>query len=245
MRASERLSRLRIVLKDTTHPGNIGATARAMKTMGLSQLHLANPKTFIDDTAKAMAAGAADILETLVSHPTLPAAVADCTQVFALTARRRDLSPPALPVREAMNEALARATVGGPVAIVFGGERSGLDNEDILLANVVVEIPTAAEYSSLNLAQAVQIVTYELRQALALPVATTRRTPVPRHSLEALLQHLQQALHHIGLPKAGDTRPLLPRLRRLLTRADLDESEARLLRGICRAILAAPPKNRK
>ena len=239
MRVSERLQQVGIVLKDTTHPGNIGSAARAIKTMGLSRLLLAAAQTRIDNTARARSAGAEDILEAARFFPALRPALNDFTHVYAFSARRRDLSPRRLTPRQAAEEAMQLITSGGSAAFVFGGEQSGLTNEDIRLANAVVEIPAAPDYASLNLGQAVQIACYELRLAAGAVTADSPRTLPTQESFNAMIDHLQRALVAIDLPRENDTRPLLPRLRRLLTKADLDDSEVRLLRGVWRAIIRA------
>ena len=232
------LSRIRVVLKDVTHPGNIGATARAMKTMGLSRLCLVAPRTLLTDkTAQALASNAADVLSAASVHATLPDAIADCTQAFAYTARRRDLSPVTITAKQAGKKAVERSASGGECALVFGGERSGLENDDVRHCGFVVEIPTSSEYTSLNLAQAVQIAVYEVRQALELPVAEQKRDMPTQAEFDGMMEHWHNAFTAVGLPKNNANRLMLPRLRRLLTRAELDKSEVRLLRGICRAIL--------
>ncbi|MGI9307004.1 MAG: RNA methyltransferase, partial [Gammaproteobacteria bacterium] len=159
----------RIVLKDTTHPGNIGAAARAMKTMGFSRLVLAAPKTLIDSQSRAMAAGAADILDCVQICEDLPEAVGECAHVFGFSARPRDLSPAQTSVRQAAATAAEKLAAGEKIAFVFGGERSGLDNDAMRRCGYAVHIPAAsaaARRRSLNLAQAVQIAVYELRLAL-------------------------------------------------------------------------------
>lgn len=253
MRVSEQLSQVAILLKDTTHPGNIGAAARAMKTMGITRLSLVAARTRLDDTAQAMAASAKDLLAQAAWHDTLPPAIAGFTHVYAFSARRRGMSPRTLTPRAAAAEAIARVRGGGRAAFLFGGETSGLENEDVLAASALVEIPANPQCTSLNLAQAVQIACYELRLASVASVASVadvaddaddEKTALPprddmptQEEFAAMMAHLGEALTAIGLPKKNDTRPLLPRLRRLLTRAEPDASEVRLLRGVWRAIL--------
>ena len=229
--------RVRIILKDTTHPGNIGATARAMKTMGLHRLTLAAPKTLIDGNSRALAAGALDILANATICEELSPAVAECSHVFALSARTRDFSPTAVSVRQAAIIAVKAAAAGGEVAFVFGGERSGLDNDDMRRSDYAVLIPGADKYYSLNLSQAVQITAYEWRQALFAdcePSPTSRRLPT-HEQIERLLTHCDEFLSDIGMPKRGDGGLLRARLRRLLMRSQPDETETRLLRGILTA----------
>ncbi|MCH9705369.1 MAG: RNA methyltransferase [Proteobacteria bacterium] len=240
MRVSEQLAQVAVVLKDTTHPGNIGSVARAMKTMGLSRLLLVAARTQIDATSRALSAGATDILDNAEWQQTLPEALTEFTHVYAFSARRRDMSPRCLSPQEAATEAMGQVRQGGRAAFIFGGERSGLENEDILQATAIIEIAANPEFPSLNLAQAVQIAAYELRQATGIARAGDPRQMPTREELDAMIEHLQQALAAVGLPKKNDTRPLMARLRLLLTRADLDQSEVRLLRGIWRAILSRP-----
>ena len=238
MRVDYPLSFVRVILKDVTHPGNIGAVARAMKTMGLSQLALVSPRSLMTDPeAQAMATGATDILEQARVFSALPDALADCTHAFAYTARRRDLSPVCLTPRQAGKEALQRIQAGGRCALVFGGERAGLENDDVRLCRFAVEIPTSPQYTSLNLAQAVQIAAYEMRQSLGLPAAGDLHEAPTQAEFDGMMAHWQEAFTAIDLPKNGANRLMLPRLQQLLLRAEPDKKEVRLLRGICRAIL--------
>ena len=230
-------ARARFALKDTTHPGNIGAAARALKTMGFSRLYLAAPKTLIDSQSRALASGAADILEKTNICETLPAALRECTHVFGFSARPRDLSPARLSVREAAKTAAEKLKAGGEIAFVFGGERSGLDNDAMLRCGYAAHIPAAGRSSSLNLAQAVQIAAYELRLALrgeteAKPAAQDMPTQA---QLEMLFAHCGELLDDIKMPKRGDGGLLQARLRRLIMRAEPDAAEVRMLRGILRA----------
>lgn len=231
------LQKSRVVLKNTTHPGNIGATARAMKTMGVKRLYLAAPHTSIDTQARALAAAAADVLAAATLCETLPAALAECTHVFAYTARNRDESPTKLTPRRA-GEIAARLLInGGEVAFLFGGERSGLANSDLTCARYAVSIPVSSACRSLNLAQAVQIAVYELRQALL----NAGDTPPPRRDMPAqsdlalLSEHCRQLLTDIHMPKRGDGGLLHARLHRLLIRAEPDLPEVRMLRGVLTA----------
>ena len=229
------LAQMRVVLKDTTHPGNIGATARAMKTMGLRRLYLVSPRTLIDSQSRALAAGALDVLADAVVCETLSEALAECAAVFAFTARRRDLSPTFITARDGGGVAAKNLAAGGEVAFVFGGERSGLTNEDVQRAGYAVEIPTAAAYFSLNLSQAVQIAVYELRQAIAMaPRAAPRNMPT-QEQIERLVEHGREVLAVMQMPKRGSDDLLLSRLRRLVMRAEPDASEVRMLRGLLKA----------
>lgn len=240
------LQRARVVLHQTTHPGNIGATARAMKTMGISRLYLTAPRALIDSAARAMAAGALDVLGSAEVCEELSPALADCAHVFAFTARPRDFSPTSLNVREAGALAAEKLAAGGETAFLFGGERSGLSNDEVRRAGFVVAIPSSAAYWSLNLAQAVQIAGYELRCAvLARSGADSQKTarPLPTQAqVEMLLAHCGEFLADIKMPKRGDGGLLHARLRRLLARAEPDASELRMLRGI---LTAARKKTRE
>ncbi|MBX9849705.1 MAG: RNA methyltransferase, partial [Rhodocyclaceae bacterium] len=158
------LSRIRIVLSRTSHPGNIGAAARAMKTMGLSNLYLVAPKHLPEEQAIAMASGADDVLASAIVVPTLEDALEGTVLAVAMTARRRDLSAPIVWLRDAAIEAVA-TTAHGEVALVFGNETAGLTNQETDLCQRLAMIPAHADYSSLNLAAAVQVASYELRLA--------------------------------------------------------------------------------
>ena len=159
---------IRIVLVGTTHPGNIGAVARAMKNMGLSELHLVRPKYFPHEEATARASGADDVLEHARVHQTLADAVEDCVYVAGTSARTRALSWPTLAPAECAQKLLTDAS-RGPVAAVFGPEKNGLCNEDMDLCDSLMTIPTDPDFSSLNLAMAVQVLSYEIRRATAEP----------------------------------------------------------------------------
>ena len=238
--AAASLQNLQVILKDTSHPGNIGAAARAMKTMGLTRLSIAAPQTLIDTNARAMAVGALDVLGDAAVCETLPAALSGCSRVFAFSARNRDIGPSLLHVREAAALAAKHCAAGAKAAFVFGGERSGLTNEDMRLAHYAVLIPSSREYWSLNLSQAVQIAAYEFRLATfalhhsaALP---QKPRPMPSHEeLARLFVHGREFLADIGMPKRGDGTLLGARLQRLLMRARPDLSEVKMLRGILTA----------
>ncbi len=235
--ASTPRARVRIVLSHPSHPGNIGATARAMKTMGLGELHLVNPKRFPDAEATALASGADDVLAAARVHATLDAALAGTTLAYAVTARRRDLSHPARDVREAAAEATIS---GGAVAFVFGTEMSGLSNDEVIRCNRLAHIPAQPGFSSLNLAQAVQIVAYELR--MSTDSAIPRETEYPRatyEDVEALYAHLEASVIASGFLDPGNPRRFMERMRRLFGRAGLEREEAHLLRGMLAAWDAA------
>ena len=231
---------LRIVLVGTQHPGNIGAAARAMKTMGLSRLVLVAPEKAPDRDTHAMAAGADDLVEAAPVFASLAEAVADCRWVLGCTARSRRIQLEPLHPREAARRALA-ATVSGPVALVFGRERTGLDNEELQLCHAAVHIPSDPAFSSLNLAAAVQVLAYELRCAVLdgddRAGAVARTAPpgagaATHAELEGLFAQLAEALEQIDFHKGRAPDSAMRKLRRLYLRANLDSAEIRLLRGV-------------
>ncbi len=231
----ESFQRVRIVLSHTSHPGNIGAAARAMKTMGFSRLVLVNPKIFPDPQAEAMASGAGDVLAAARVVGSLAEALQGVTLALALTARRRDLATAPLWAREgAAKVALAGAT--GEVALVFGNETAGLSNEELALCNLWAMIPANPAYSSLNLAAAVQVVCYELRLALdAVPPAPTfteSGTPATHDEIEGLIAHLEGEALASGFLDPEKPGRLMLRLRRLFARAGLEKEEVNILRGL-------------
>lgn len=236
------LSRIRVVLINTTHPGNIGATARAMKVMGLSKLHLVSPKTYPSAEATARASGADDILERAGVHNTLDEALENCGLVLGTSARLRSLPMPMLDARAAAAQAVAESA-GHEIAVLFGRERHGLTNEEMQRCNFLVNIQTNPEYGSLNIAQAVQILAYEIRLAaiaaqggeigLVLPPADW--TPVDGAQMDLLFEHMEQTLLDIGFLNPDQPKKLMARLRRLFNRARPDQNEMNILRGILRA----------
>jgi tRNA/rRNA methyltransferase len=231
------LQRVRVVLVRTSHPGNIGACARAMHTMGLAQLVLVEPRRFPDPEADARATGAAHLLTHARIVPTLEAAIADCALAIGFSARERELGAEVLTARGAAH-AVLRAIDEGSVALVFGNEMSGLANEELARCNLVATIPTNPEYSSLNLAAAVQIAAYELRVAAHGDVAAHARRypPATQGDLEALYAHAQRTLADLGFFNPQRPRRLLPRLRRMFARARLEHEEVNILQGILAAV---------
>ncbi|MBL7478985.1 tRNA (cytosine(32)/uridine(32)-2'-O)-methyltransferase TrmJ [Legionella bononiensis] len=229
-----KLSSIRIVLVATSHPGNIGSTARAMKTMGLNSLYLVTPKSFPDYKAKEMAAGADDVLETAVVTNTLEEALSGCQLILATSARPRGLSLPGLlPVSSA--ELIGRQSDNTQVAIVFGREHAGLTNEELLKCHYHINIPSNPEYSSLNLAQAVQIMAYEIRMNLLSPKAeVSSRTDeyATADEIEQFYDHLKDVFIEIQFLKAANPRRLMQRVRRLFNRVILEKMEVSILRGI-------------
>ena len=235
------LERVRVVLVHTTHPGNIGAAARAMKTMGLSRLYLVSPRHFPDEVATARASGADDILAGAVVVPTLQDALHGVACAAALTARRRELAVPPVDAREAACRLASEVGQGAEVALVFGTEHSGLSNEDVRLCSLPVTIPANPAYSSLNLGAAVQVLCYELR--LAVLDAASRRTMDEEQvsvaatfdEIEGFHAHLEQAMRASGFFDPANPKRLLPRLRRLFGRIRLERDEVNILRGIIAA----------
>lgn len=234
-------SDLRIILVGTQHPGNIGSAARAMKTMGLSRLVLVAPEKAPDRDTHAMAAGADDLVEAAPVFATLAEAVADCRWVLGCTARSRRIQLEPLHPREAARRAVA-ATASGPVALVFGRERTGLDNAELQLCHAAVHIPSDPAFSSLNLAAAVQVVSYEVRCALLGDVAgatapAVRTAPPPEGAashaeLEGFFAQLAETLDQIDFHKGRAPDSAMRKLRRLYLRANLDSADVRLLRGV-------------
>ena len=231
-------SRIRIVLVRTSHPGNIGSTARAMKNMGLASLALVTPKRFPDPEAIALASGADDVLAGARVVDTLAEALGDCVAAYALSARMREWGPENSTVRIAAGAAIGAARDGN-VAFVFGNEASGLTNEELLVCQHHVRIPADPAWSSLNLAQAVQIVAYELRMAAtggtlpegrAEPLATIAE-------LEGLYAHLEEASLASGFLDPANPGRLRERLRRLFARARPEHEEINILRGLLRSLL--------
>jgi len=230
---------VRIVLVGTTHPGNIGAAARAMRAMGLDRLTLVAPREFPSDEATARAAGAGEVLANARVCATLPEALAECRFAVGASARLRGLSWSTVSPREVAPRLLAEAR-GGEAAVVFGRESSGLSNDELACCHALLHIPTDPGFSSLNLAMAVQVVAYELRLAMlagetqrmlerADPLATVE-------DLERFYAHLERTLVDAGFLDPANPRHLMLRLRRLFSRALPEEKEVRILRGILTAL---------
>lgn len=233
--APDSLQRVRVVLSRTSHPGNIGAAARAIKTMGFSHLVLVRPKFFPDPQAEAMASGAGDVLASAKVVDTLAEALQGVELTVALTARRRDLATEPLWARDGAAE-LATVAARGDVALVFGNETSGLTNEELAQCGRWVMIPANPEYSSLNLAAAVQLMCYELRLALcAVPPAPTFAescSAATHDEVERLMIHFEQSAIASGFLDPEQPRRLMLRLRRLFARARLEREEVNILRGL-------------
>ncbi|HEU4707998.1 MAG TPA: RNA methyltransferase [Methylophilaceae bacterium] len=228
------LKNLRIVLCQTSHPGNIGSTARAMKTMGLQHLYLVQPKKFPHEEATALAAGATDVLDHARVCETLAEALTGCAFAIGLSARKRQLSHELVDVREAARQASQIATTQ-PVALVFGTEMSGLSNAELDLCQLLAMIPADPAFSSLNLAAAVQVMCYELRMALldgSMPIEPPEEPLASNEDLEMLYKHMEETLINIGFLNPIAPGRLMQRLRRLYARARPEKEEVNILRGI-------------
>ncbi|MGI9024450.1 MAG: RNA methyltransferase [Burkholderiaceae bacterium] len=242
------LDRMRIVLVEPSHPGNIGAAARAIKVMGLSRLALVAPRyadALSHPDAIALASGASDVLENATVHASLADALADTTHAIAMSARGREFSPPLFSLREAAREAigLVSRAPADMVAFVFGSERYGLSNDDVLRCQARCRIEASDVYASLNLAQAVQLVAYECRLAANDLIGTPMRPPSPslasHEEREALIAHFEEALIAIDYLDPEAPKKLMPRLRRLFARARFEAEEVQWLRGIAKSMLRA------
>jgi TrmH family RNA methyltransferase len=236
---------IRIVLVGTTHPGNIGAVARAMKNMGLSDLALVNPQRFPHEQATARASGASDILDSARVVATLEEALTDCVYVAGASARSRTINWPSMGPRDCA-ERMIKESGHGKVAAVFGPEKSGLQNDDLDLCHTLLTIPTDPGFSSLNLAMAVQVLTYELRVASMLdqgPVFDVEAPPATAEEMEHFYTHLENVLTEIEFLNPENPRHLMRRLRRLYVRARPDKNEVNILRGILTAVDCARKKN--
>jgi tRNA/rRNA methyltransferase len=226
------LSRIRVVLSHTTHPGNIGAAARAMKTMGLHHLYLINPRLFPDPQAVAMAAGADDVLRDAVVCSSIDEALHGVVYTAAMTARLRDISIEVKTPREAMPLLLQQAATQ-PVALLFGTEMSGLTNEEMGKAQVLVNIPSHPDFSSLNIAAAVQVVAYELSVASQSYLPSVPEIhPATYEQVEGYFAHMEKTLFEIGFFTTQNPARLMQRLRRLYARTRLEQEEINILRGI-------------
>lgn len=245
-------SRIRYVLSAPSHPGNIGSAARAAKTMGFEDLWLVNPKTANMQhmpEAIALASSAGDTLASIQTVDTLDQALAPITLSFAMTARPRDLGPPACDIREAA--ILAREHLSSipnsRVAVVLGCERSGLTNSEVAACHFVCHIPANPLYSSLNIAQALQLAAWEMRYALVDPSERLPSTPIlltdpgrhpaPQAAVVALLNHLEQALIAIAFLDPAQPKKLMARMQHLFNRPHMTQDEVDMLRGVCTAII--------
>ncbi len=232
------LGRVRVVLSRTSHPGNIGAAARAMKTMGLSHLYLVKPKYFPHADARAFAAGAVDVLNSAVLCDSLDEALAGTVLAVAATARIRDLSHEVVTCRKACLR-LVSETRRGDVALVFGTERTGLTVAEVNKCGLIATIPATATYMSLNLAQAVQVFAYETRIAADAADGDVEMKPVnlaTHEEVEHFYGHLEQTLYASGFLNPAQPGRLMQRMRRLFARSRLEKEEVNILRGILSAL---------
>jgi TrmH family RNA methyltransferase len=237
---------VRIVLVETSHPGNIGATARAMRTMGLSDLALVRPRAeFPSEAATARAAGADAILANARVCATLDDAIADCGWVVGASARLRSVVVPVVNPRECA-ETIWKKVAANRVAILFGNEQSGLTNEDLARCQQLVQIPSTPEFGSLNLAMAAQVICYELRVAAPHhppPSGPVREAPLATAAeLEGLHEHLERLLTASGFLHPEHQRQVKLKLRRIFQRAELDQNELSILRGMLSSLGPAKPE---
>ncbi|MEO8164009.1 MAG: RNA methyltransferase [Betaproteobacteria bacterium] len=237
MKKPSALGRIRIVLSHTTHPGNIGAAARAMKTMGLSRLFLINPERFPHADADAFATGAADLLESAVICNTLDEALAGTVLAIASSARHRDLAHEVMDCRMASQRLIAEASLGD-VALVFGTERAGLTTAEVSRCQSIAVIPTNWEYSSLNLAQAVQVFAYELRMSAVGEQVYSQHAsdPASHDEMESFYRHLEELFYATQFLDPKEPKRLMQRMRRLFARARVEKKELNILRGFLSAI---------
>jgi TrmH family RNA methyltransferase len=229
---------IRIVLVEPQHPGNIGAVARAMKNMGLHQLRLVRPAQFPHAEAIARASGADDVLTAASVHEHFDDAIADCGLVVGTSARKRHLPWDLHEPRDCSARIVQASTAGG-AAVVFGAERTGLTNAELQRCNLLLTIPTDTQYSSLNLAMAVQVVSYELWLAMRPGVPDQPERDVPFASADEmarLYEHIERVLDEIDFKDRTGGGHLMNRIRRLFNRAQLDQNEMNILRGILTAV---------
>jgi len=233
---------VKFILVGTTHPGNIGAAARAMKNMGIKQLGLVSPKEFPHEQAFNRAKAAADVLEEAVVHENLKEAVADSTFVVGTSARNRKVPWPIVSPKEAAEEIVSLSQKGeGKIAVIFGREDRGLTNEELRLCNLHVHIPSSQEYPSLNLSQAIQILAYEIRlSGLSIEGKLEKQewdVPLANNAeIERLIEHFDQVMQEVDFYEVDNPRQLLTRVSRFFRRSKLDHMEANIFRGVFAAI---------
>lgn len=236
----EALRHIRVVLCEPTHPGNIGAAARALKTMGLTRLVLVNPRFFPHPDAEARASGAIDVLEAAEVFADLDAALQGTTFVGGLSARRRDLTPVVTDVRGGAGE-FVDAARQGEVALLFGTERTGLTVEALSRCHRLVRIPANPAYSSLNLAASVQIMAYELRLACTAGASETPQgsdsRPAPHEEIEGMIAHLEATMRATGFIHPERPGRLVQRMRRMFARARPESEEVAILRGFLKSVV--------
>jgi tRNA (cytidine32/uridine32-2'-O)-methyltransferase len=231
-------NRLRIVLVETSHPGNIGAAARAMKTMCLSELTLVAPLAFPHADASARASGAVDVLEQARVVKALDEALEGCALVAGTSARQRGIGPPVLSPKECMARLHGATAAGQEVALLFGRERIGLTNEELGRCHILVNIPSNPDYSSLNIAAAVQVLGYEwmLAQGETPAVSESDAVPATADEMEKLYEHIESAALETGFLDPKNPKHLMRRIRRLFNRAQPDQNEVHILRGLLSAL---------
>ena len=236
--SNEQLNSIKVVLVGTTHPGNIGATARAMKNMGIVNMALVEPKEFPSDIATYRSKAAKDVLENAEVFDTLKMAISDCELVIGTSARERKVPWPILNPKDASQE-VSRGSLNNKVAVVFGREDRGLTNEELGLCNLHVHIPTDPEYSSLNLSQAVQIMVYEIRSAILENEGNEGNWDVEfadNDQTERLISHMDELMQEVDFYEIDNPRKLLLRVRRFFKRSRLDVMEVNIFRGLFAAI---------
>jgi tRNA/rRNA methyltransferase len=245
--AADPLKNIRVVLCETAHPGNIGAAARAMKTMGLAHLALVSPQRFPDPQAEWLAVGAADVLRGARVHSSLDEALAGSAFTVACTARPREVAVPMVEARAAAARMIEVARAQ-PVALVFGNEQAGLTAAEVGKCQLIATIPADPNYSSLNVAAAVQVLTYELRLAALGATVRGYSGKPPEHAtheeVERFYEHLERSLLEAGFLNPRSPKKLMARLRRLFGRAQLEQEEVNILRGVVKT-LAKPKKKSK
>lgn len=236
------LNNIRIVLVNTSHPGNIGGAARAMKNMGLKNLYLVAPKDFPSGVARGRASSAKDLLENAVVTETLEEAIADCSLVIGTSARSRRIPWPMVNPEECAQK-LTTEMQGSQVALVFGREDRGMSNEELQLCHYHVQIPSSEEYSSLNLGAAVMVLCYEIRKSFLRLTETEPSQPrfdeeswdrelATVQELDSYLAHLEKVMIRVKFHDPDNPRQLLPRLRRLYSRIRMDKMEINILHGV-------------
>ena len=236
--SNELLNSIKVVLVGTTHPGNIGATARAMKNMGIVNMALVEPKEFPSDIATYRSKAAKDVLENAEVFDTLKMAISDCELVIGTSARERKVPWPILNPKDASQE-VSRGSLNNKVAVVFGREDRGLTNEELGLCNIHVHIPADPEYSSLNLSQAVQIMVYEIRSAILENEGNEGNWDVEfadNDQTERLISHMDELMQEVDFYEIDNPRKLLLRVRRFFKRSRLDVMEVNIFRGLFAAI---------
>jgi tRNA/rRNA methyltransferase len=236
--SEEALKNIRIVLNGAVHPGNIGASARALKTMGLARLYLVAPQRYPDPEAAWRASRATDVLDNAIVCATLDEALSGVAFAVACSARSREIAVPEISVRQAAKQVVAAAHTQ-QAALVFGNETFGLTTEEVNKCRLLATIPAAPDYSSLNLAAAVQVFAYELRMA-AIGEAAGEPSERPRElasheEIEGFYEHLERTMVEAGFLDPEHPKKLMPRLRRLFARAQLEKEEVNILRGILKS----------